>query len=349
MNYTTRNSNFVRTPDRVKMFRRATAPDETYGLVVGDLWMDTGSDPVTQKKLTSVSPVTWVSTEGGGGGGGGAPTDLTYVTFSDETATLPNSFSIVAGDGILISSEGQTAVITNTSTGGAGLIGPGSATGSIKNDRDSANNSADGQYSTALGSQGSSGYDYSFSAGFACNAGAVNAIAMGYFSSATGDNSIALSSGLAVGANSVAINSGHADGANTFSFGTNSYAEFDYSMVLGDSSGLLQDSATQQLILGFTGGTYILKGPLTIGTVGNGLSIAEGSDAKMGVATLSGGVVAVATTAFHTATSRVFLTAQDAANGGALYIDNVVDGSGFNIKSTVPFGGDVAWLIIDSI
>src|SRR5262249_36948762 len=48
---------------------------------------------------------------------------------------------------------------------------------------------------------------------------------------------------------------------------------------------------------------------LDIATIGRGLQVAEGANAKMGTATLAAGTVVVSTTAV-TANSRIFLTAQ---------------------------------------
>jgi hypothetical protein len=59
--------------------------------------------------------------------------------------------------------------------------------------------------------------------------------------------------------------------------------------------------------LSLAGGT--MTGSLDISGAGNGLKVAEGSNAKQGVATLSAGTVTVSNTSV-TATSRIFLTVQ---------------------------------------
>jgi hypothetical protein len=61
----------------VWLLREATAP--TVG-EIGDLWYDTSAN--LWKKLTSKTPYTWASVEGGGGGGGG------YATVQEEGVDL---------------------------------------------------------------------------------------------------------------------------------------------------------------------------------------------------------------------------------------------------------------------
>ncbi len=83
-------------------------------------------------------------------------------------------------------------------------------------------------------------------------------------------------------------------------------------------------------------------------TAGKGFFCAEGSNAKMGTATLVGGTVTVSTTAV-TATSRIFLTIQ--TNGGTVgtpYISARVAATSFTITSTS--GTDtstLAWILIE--
>lgn len=94
----------------------------------------------------------------------------------------------------------------------------------------------------------------------------------------------------------------------------------------------------------------LLGGNLRLNTVGKGLLIKEGSNAKMGVATLSTGTVVVSTTAV-TATSRIFLTAQSLGTvtvGQGLAISARSAGTSFTILSTSPTDTSVvAWMIIE--
>jgi hypothetical protein len=86
---------------------------------------------------------------------------------------------------------------------------------------------------------------------------------------------------------------------------------------------------------------------LRIASIGRGLEIAEGSNAKMGLATLVAGTVTVSTTAVA-ANSRIFLTAQSTGGtAGALRISARSAGTSFTITSTS--GTDtstVAWHIV---
>lgn len=85
-----------------------------------------------------------------------------------------------------------------------------------------------------------------------------------------------------------------------------------------------------------------------VATAGQGLRVAEGANAKQGLATLVAGTVVVATTAV-TANSRIFLTAQETgALTGILRVSARVAGTSFTILSTV--GTDtatVAWEIFE--
>lgn len=91
-------------------------------------------------------------------------------------------------------------------------------------------------------------------------------------------------------------------------------------------------------------------GQLILQTVGKGLSIKEGSNAKMGTATLSAGTVTVSTTAV-TANSRIFLTAQSLGVVGtaqALAVTARSAGTSFTITSaSISDGSVVAWFIVE--
>lgn len=88
---------------------------------------------------------------------------------------------------------------------------------------------------------------------------------------------------------------------------------------------------------------------LSIATAGRGLKVAEGTNAKMGLATLAAGTVTVATTAV-TANSRIYLTGQGDTAGteGWLRVSARVAGTSFTITSSS--GTDtstVAWMIVE--
>jgi len=81
--------------------------------------------------------------------------------------------------------------------------------------------------------------------------------------------------------------------------------------------------------------TYTLdvSGDFGIGAAGKGLRVKEGSNAKQGVATLSGGTVVVSNTSV-TASSRIILTAQDNSSTGALRVSARSAGTSFTITSS---------------
>jgi hypothetical protein len=87
---------------------------------------------------------------------------------------------------------------------------------------------------------------------------------------------------------------------------------------------------------------------LEIVGAGHGLSIAEGSNARMGIATLSTGTVTVNNSTI-TANTRVFLTIN--APGGTVgspYISARSAGTSFTISSTsIADTSSVAWLLIE--
>lgn len=83
-----------------------------------------------------------------------------------------------------------------------------------------------------------------------------------------------------------------------------------------------------------TGQVQVQIGDLAITAVGKGLRVKEGSNAKQGVATLVGGVIAVANTSV-TATSRIMLTSQvDGGTPGFLRVSTRIVGTSFTIQSS---------------
>lgn len=95
-----------------------------------------------------------------------------------------------------------------------------------------------------------------------------------------------------------------------------------------------------------------LTGSLLINTAGKGLQIKEGSNATMGVVTLSAGTATVSTTAV-TASSRIFLTAQSLGTvtvGQGLAVSARSAGTSFTILSgNVADTSVVAWLIYEPL
>ena len=91
-----------------------------------------------------------------------------------------------------------------------------------------------------------------------------------------------------------------------------------------------------------------VAGSIASVTVGHGLKIKEGSNAKMGVATLVAGTVTVSNTSV-TASSRIFLTSQDGGgNVGFVYVSAKTAATSFVITSSnILDTSSIAWLIIE--
>jgi colanic acid biosynthesis protein WcaM len=77
----------------------------------------------------------------------------------------------------------------------------------------------------------------------------------------------------------------------------------------------------------------LTSGNIDINTAGSGLRVAEGSNAKQGTATLAAGTVTVFNTSV-TATSRIFLTAQDNNTTGTVRVSARTAGTSFVITSS---------------
>lgn len=105
---------------------------------------------------------------------------------------------------------------------------------------------------------------------------------------------------------------------------------------------------------GITGGTSgdidINDANVSIVTAGKGLKIKEGSNAKMGVATLSGGTVVVSNTSI-TASTRIFLTVQSLGTVAvpmAVSVTARTASTSFTITSAdVTDTSTVAWMLIE--
>lgn len=91
-------------------------------------------------------------------------------------------------------------------------------------------------------------------------------------------------------------------------------------------------------------------GDITLQKVGGGLLVKEGTNAKMGIATLSGGTVVVSTTAV-TANSRIFLTAQSlgtVAVPSGYGVSARTAGTSFTILASAPTDtSTIAWMIVE--
>ena len=136
---------------------------------------------------------------------------------------------------------------------------------------------------------------------------------------------------------SSAINGTGSTAAGTFSFafGNTAIATNNGSVVWGDSNASPNvDSAANQFNLTFASGYRLFGGSVNVNTAGKGLAVAEGSNAKQGVVTLSSGIGVVANNSV-TANSRIHYAGQDTNVTGFLNITARSTGSGFTITSSV--------------
>ncbi|MEU1663576.1 hypothetical protein ABZ547_08170 [Streptomyces sparsogenes] len=126
---------------------------------------------------------------------------------------------------------------------------------------------------------------------------------------------------------------------------------FDRYRVLGSGS-IEQGSGTaaREVTYGRTANNQwsVTGADMRVATAGRGLMVAEGSNAKMGVATLTAGAATVSTTAVTT-NSRIFLTNQAlGGTAGFLRVSARTAGTSFTITSSS--GTDtstVAWMIVE--
>ncbi|WP_275558503.1 hypothetical protein [Streptomyces sp. 5-6(2022)] len=126
---------------------------------------------------------------------------------------------------------------------------------------------------------------------------------------------------------------------------------FDRYRVLG-SGNIEQGSgaAAREVTYGRTANNQwsVTGADVRVATAGRGLMVAEGSNAKMGTATLTAGAATVSTTAV-TANSRIFLTNQAlGGTAGFLRVSARTAGTSFTITSSS--GTDtstVAWMIVE--
>ncbi len=158
-------------------------------------------------------------------------------------------------------------------------------------------------------------------------------------SSCTADGDYAFSFGntcFATGNYSIALGeSCQALGVHSIALGSTAVATNDGSVVWGDNATTANpDTAVNQFNLTFANGYRFFGGAFNVSTVGKGLQVKEGSNAKQGVVTLVSGVGVVANTSV-TANSRIFYCGQDTNVTGFLKITARSNGSGFTITSSV--------------
>jgi len=94
-------------------------------------------------------------------------------------------------------------------------------------------------------------------------------------------------------------------------------------------------------------GAQVESGDLSIATVGKGLKVKGGSNAKQGQASLAGTSVAVSNTSV-TANSRILLTEVGAGSLGNVYVSAVTPASGFTITAAVTHTTTVNYFIFEN-
>ncbi len=121
-----------------------------------------------------------------------------------------------------------------------------------------------------------------------------------------------------------------------------------YSMTVGSTGVVTIDAVGSGAYFQFND-SVVSSGDIRVGTVGGGFYVKEGTNASMGVATLSAGTVVVNTTKV-TANSRIFLTIDGGTltNVGATYVSARTAGTSFTISSTnILDASNVAWIIVE--
>lgn len=180
---------------------------------------------------------------------------------------------------------------------------------------------------------------------------ALQSVVSGNFNAGIGNNAL----GLTTGDGNVGI--GHQAGLNNGNGNNNicigrqadvSVGNLSNAIAIGQSASV---GTSNTMVLGGTGANTVdiqAAGNMALTVAGKTFSVKEGSNAKMGLATLIAGVVIVSTTAV-TANSRIHLTNQNGAGTvGSPYVSARIAGTSFTITSTSLLDtSDIAWLMFE--
>lgn len=303
-------------------------------------WLAAGT---TGQVLTATTgaPPSWQA-----GGGGSSPITAGSGTNSamggDGTETASGNFSFAYGNG-------------STSAGGLNSFAFGNGASAS-----GTNNIAMGQTTIANGTSSVAIGDTS-----ATTTGKVGQFAIGFGTTVNGNSGYAFGHSCTVNINGgIAIgNQATANGSNSIALGFGATATNGGSWVLSDQNeGSFSDTGANQFVAGFNGGYFYYiatastpalalrldnAGNLSVVQAGTGLRVAEGTNAKQGIATLTTGLATVSNTSV-TANSRIFLTAQDNNSIGALRVTGLTAGTGFVIASSAGTdSGVVAYQIFE--
>lgn len=273
------------------------------------------------------------------------PTNLTFVNSTGILSTT------VTNGAVVLTPHATNPTITLTNTSNSRLFGLTSGASNI--------------YFAATGLQATT---YRFSSSSADDS---SCPVMGRSSGSTGSAGWTLSvgNGLGSGITRFAFTGGFTPTANGFAgvgfgyspalnnsgaFTTSSFTAFDYNPTITGSIATHYAMLLRDGLVGFGTATpserLEVNGNIELPTAGNGINIKEGTNAKMGVATLSAGTVTVNTTAV-TANSRVFLTIQSLGTVSvpqAIAVTARTGGTSFTITSEDNTDTSViAWIIFE--
>lgn len=292
--------------------------------------------------------------EGGAGGTSGSGGNGGSLTLGGGTAgttgTGGNAGNITANGGSGNSTRNGGAGGTHAFSGGnAGSGGAGGAGGSITQN---GGNGASGAAGGAAGSITTSGSNaVTVTAGAA--GGSIDTRANG----SRAGGAINTSAGASAAGGAISTNNGggaiNTAGVGLVEFGVAATrtslvgsATAARTVTMPDATTTLAGLAVAQTF----SANQTINGNLTLNTAGNGLSIREGSNAKMGTATLAAGTVTVNTTQV-TANSRVFLTVQSLGTVAVptpIAVTARTAGTSFTITSSdVTDTSVVAWMIVE--
>ncbi len=264
------------------------------------------------------------------------PQGLNSTTAVTSLNSLVGAITLSAGTGISITPSGNTLTIANTSPLSFPLLAPnGSAAAPSYSFSSSASTGiySQGTNELALATDGVNGLTLDSNQNFVL--GSQNTVNHSIIAADSGvyGSSVYLQ---------VNTNGGGADSAGTFGLnrsvnnGTlslgggagNSGARL---LLYGPSHATLP--SVVRILNGFNEVRFDANANVRIETVGSGLAVAEGSNAKQGVATLSLGTIIVSNSSVS-ASSRIFLTAQDNNSTGSLRVSARSAGTSFTITSS---------------
>jgi hypothetical protein len=119
----------------------------------------------------------------------------------------------------------------------------------------------------------------------------------------------------------------------------------------GDVSWGAGGASARDITLGRTAANVLslTTADFRIVTLGRGLRVAEGANAKMGTGTLNGATEVTISTTAVTASSRIFLSIQAPGGtpAGAIYVSSRIAGTSFGVKGVALDTSTFAWMIVE--